>query len=272
MEKTITSEDRSIFYQVIGKGEPVVLLHGFTEDGQIWNKQVPFLEKDYQLIIPDLPGSGFSELALDVSMEAMATLIKAILDEENISETIIVGHSMGGYVTLAFAEKYPEVLRGFGLFHSTAYPDPDEKKESRQKNIRFIESHGTYEFLKQAIPGLFTDDFKSKHPEIVNGLIQQYRVFTPEALSAYLTAMMQRPDRTEVLKKFVKPILFIIGKHDNAIPFQDSLQLCHLPSLSYIHILDDSAHMGMLEETEKSNNILREFLQDVHSRAQIFAS
>jgi pimeloyl-ACP methyl ester carboxylesterase len=264
MKKTIQYNGRPVMYRVSGNGQPVVLLHGFSEDGDIWERQSRILENDYRLVIPDLPGSGESALQEDVSMEGMAGAVKAILVEEQLAEAVVVGHSMGGYVTLALAEKDPAFVRAFGLFHSTAYPDNEEKKAARRKNIAFIQKHGTFEFLKQSVPTLFSDKFREENPDAVNSLIGQYRNFDPAALAAYYEAMMLRPDRTHVLKQFSKPILFIIGKHDNAVPFKDSLELCHLPSLSYIHILNNSGHMGMMEETEKSNEILSAFLKDIY--------
>lgn len=126
-----------------------------------------------------------------------------------------------------------------------------KKKASRRKNIANIHSNGAYEFLKQSIPALFSNEFKGNHPDVVEQLIEQYKGFDAESLAAYQEAMMQRPDRTEVLKKFLKPILFIVGRHDNAVPLNDSLQLCHMPAFSYIHMFEESGHMGMMEETEK---------------------
>jgi pimeloyl-ACP methyl ester carboxylesterase len=263
MKKTILYKGKPVMYRDLGSGQPVVLLHGFSEDGNIWAQQSLALQNDYRLIIPDLPGSGESALQEDVSMEGMAGVIKAILEEEQLAEAVLIGHSMGGYITLALAEKYPGIVKAFGLFHSTAYPDNEERKTTRRKNITFIQAHGTGEFLKQSTPTLFSERFRKENPEVVNGLIEQYRHFDPAALTAYYEAMILRPDRTHVLKQFDKPILFIIGKHDNAIPFKDSLELCHLPSLSYIHILNNSGHMGMMEETEKSNEILVTFLKDL---------
>lgn len=263
MDKTIIHNGRSLFYRSLGEGKPVVLLHGFAEDGEIWSSQALYLQESFRLIIPDLPGSGRSELTDDVSMEAMAEAVNAIISEEKIIDCIIIGHSMGGYVTLAYAEKFPEPVIAFGLFHSTAYADSEEKKATRRKNIGFIHSHGTHEFLKQSVPGLFNNDFKDTHAEVVTQIIDQHKGFDPRSLIAYHQAMIQRTDKTNVLKKSTKPVLFIIGKHDNAVPLNDSLQLCHLPALSYIHILEQSGHMGMLEETQKSNLALQHFLSDI---------
>ena len=155
------------------------------------------------------------------------------------------------------------MVKALGLFHSTAYADSEEKKAARKKNIEFISTHGSKAFLKQAIPGLFGEAFKKSQPEFVDQFIERYKDFQPDALVAYLGAMMQRPDRTKVLITTAKPVLFIIGKHDIAVPFEDSLRLCHLPSLSYIHILDHSGHMGMIEDPETSINALKNFIKDL---------
>ena len=107
-EKNIIYRQTQIVYKTTGTGSPVVLIHGFAEDSTIWDNQVDFLKDKYRLIIPDLPGSGKSELITnnDTSLEDYAAIIKQILDKEKIETCIMIGHSMGGYITLAFAEKY----------------------------------------------------------------------------------------------------------------------------------------------------------------------
>jgi len=112
----------------------VVLLHGFAEDGDVWKYQLADLAAGYLVIVPDLPGSGRSDMTDDMSIEGMALCVKKIIDHElpanaSLAEDGItmIGHSMGGYITLAFANKYPGLLAGFGLFHSTAFADTEEK-------------------------------------------------------------------------------------------------------------------------------------------------
>jgi pimeloyl-ACP methyl ester carboxylesterase len=262
MQKKITYQGVDLSYHDSGKGEVIVLIHGFAEDQQIWSG-IKDAVTDYRLILPDLPGSGASALIGELSIESMAEAVIEILRAEKIPEAVIIGHSMGGYIALAIAENYPDFLKALGLFHSSAFADSEEKKNARRKNIQFIRTHGSYEFLKQSMPGLFSDAFKKLHEPVVTELIEKYRDFNPEALVAYYEAMIKRPDRTGILVKTSKPVLFIIGKHDNAVPFDDSMKLCHLPSLSYIHILDQTGHMGMLEEPGTSINILKNFIKDV---------
>jgi pimeloyl-ACP methyl ester carboxylesterase len=260
MNKELLYQNKKIFYRITGAGKPVVFIHGFGEDGNIWDNQSEYLKNKYQLIIPDLPGSGQSKMIDDMSMEGMAEVIHAIIHEENIDVCPVIAHSMGGYILLALVEKYWNHVSAFGLFHSTAYPDSEEKKAVRRKGIEFIKQHGAFEFLETTTPNLFSQQTKDERPGLISELIASLDNFSPAALVSYYEAMMQRPNRTHILEKAAVPVLFIMGKYDNAVPFQDGLQQCHLPEKSYIYILRNSGHMGMLEENEKCNEILDKFL------------
>ena len=264
MLKKILFRGHELFYEIRGKGTAVMLVHGFTEDRHIWNPLLFGIENKYQWIIPDIPGSG--ESAHNISLNStrdFAEFIGAILENENIQELVLIGHSMGGYISLAFAEKYPEKIRALGLFHSSSYPDSDEKKESRDKNIRFIQNHDPFIFVEQSIPGLFSDSFKSEHPEEIRKLIDRYANFKRESLVQYLDAMKNRPATTGVLLSITKPVLFIMGEEDKAVPINDSLEQCHLPRISYIHILTRTAHMGMIENTNLCNSFVDRFLSAI---------
>jgi len=274
-KKEIEVEDKKIFYRVIGSGQPVVLIHGFGEHGDVWKNQVPIIdyrngyrqaitENDtiFRFIVPDLPGSGKSEMVDDMSMEGLSEVIKKLLDREKIHSCIMIGHSMGGYVTLAFADRYPELLKGLGLFHSTAYADTEEKKAARRKGIEFINDHGAFEFLRNTTPNLFSPASRDEQPIIVDELIDSLSNFSAGALVSYYEGMIRRSDKTMILRNSTIPVLFIAGNADNAVPLDDILKQCHLPSLSYIHILNKSGHMGMLEEPAKANLILKRFLLD----------
>jgi pimeloyl-ACP methyl ester carboxylesterase len=252
----------------------VLLLHGFGEDGEIWNKQAELLKHKFRVIIPDIPGSGQSELIENADIETYAETVKAVLDIElqeekkqahtsTSSADAVIGHSMGGYITLAFAAKYPHCLNGMGLFHSTAFADSKEKKQVREKAIDFIKEKGAAIFLKASIPGLFAAQFAKTNSADIDALIEKGKRFSPAALIQYYRAMIDRPDRAAVLRNFTKPVLFIMGEHDNAVPLQNGLQQCYLPAIADVHILKQSAHMGMLEETEKANAAIVSFLSNI---------
>ena len=262
IQKVLQTQKHEIFYRMTGTGKPVVFIHGFGEYGTIWDGLVNDLQNQFQCIVPDVPGSGKSIMKKgEWTMEGLAESIKSILDHEGIQKSAIIGHSMGGYISLAFAEKYVKSLAGLGLFHSSAFADSEEKKATRKRGIQFIEEYGTAKFLEQSTPNLFSDDFKNGHADIVKELIERYTNFQDGALVHYYHAMMQRSDRTHILKNYPGPVLFILGENDTAIPLADGLKQCHMPRLSYIHILRKSGHMGMIEETDKCREILQNFLQ-----------
>jgi len=283
--KEIKIAGKKIIYHLYGNGKPVMLIHGFGETCDVWKNQIDFLKDNFLMIVPDLPGSGQSEMIDDMSMEGMAEVIKLIFDrEENLQQSespqvsptggdlegaspsgrgaTLIGHSMGGYITLAFVKKYSHYLTSFGLFQSSAYADSEEKKATRKKGIEFIQEHGAFEFLKTTSLNLFSPHSKQQKPDMIEEFIRGLKNFSASALVSYYKAMMQRSDSTELLKSTSLPVLFIMGEFDAAVPLQDGLKLSLLPEKSYIHILHQSGHMGMLEEEEKSNHLLYKFLSE----------
>ncbi len=278
MEKTLLYYPKNILsYRIEGKGKPVVLLHGFGEDSHIWDEQISYLKDHCLLIVPDLPGSGKSGLlSLEsdqtatpdptlqssnyITINNYADCIQLLLQHENIKTCTMLGHSMGGYITLAFAGKYPDQLNAFGLVHSTAFADSDEKKKNRERSIALIEAYGAYSFLKTTIPNLFGAAFKETHPEKVDELILASESFTKEALQQYYRAMMNRPDASDILKGNHLPILFVIGTEDVAAPMEDVWQQSRLPLNPYIHVLQAIGHMGMWEAKDQMNELLLAFI------------
>lgn len=263
MKKSFLYNGKRLYYRVSGQGRVLMLVHGFGEESSVWDGLLPGLEEQYRVIVPDLPGSAESELIPDMTIEGMAEALHAIIHEEEAGHCVVIGHSMGGYITLALVEKYWNHVSAFGLFHSTSYADSEEKKATRRKGIAFIREHGAQAFLKTATPNLFAPATREENTELVEKQIAGLIRFTPDALVACYEAMIQRPDRTEILKQSRVPVLFIIGKWDQAVSPEDSLKQSHLPGISYIHLLENSGHMGMLEEPGTVKMILDEFLRGI---------
>lgn len=257
--------NKKIYYRIEGEGSPVILLHGFGEHGGIWKHQFELLKESFLVIVPDLPGSGQSELLDgDCSMEDYAEVLKAIADKElsgHIAQSIsLIGHSMGGYIILAFLKKYESLVNSFGLFHSSAFADNAEKISTREKGIEFILKNGALKYLETTVPNLFSEQSKRENPQIVKDLIQVACNLSANSLIQYMRAMITREDTTHILKTFEKPILFIIGIHDNAVPLDTSLTQCHLSPVNTVHFLQKSGHVGMWEEKELCNKYLYNFL------------
>lgn len=258
MEKEISMPWGKLHYSKLGQGIPVMLVHGFGESRGVWNEQIDTLKERHQLLVPDLPGSGKSSLKNhgEISMEFLAEALVQILDKEGIKRVVLIGHSMGGYASLAFVEKYPERLIALGLFHSSALADDGDKKAIRKKGIAFIRKFGARLFLESTIPNLFSN---SENP--LTGRLKNLAAnFRDDDLIGYYEGMIARPDRTSLISSLHIPFLFIMGKNDKAVPLELALKQSHLAPLSVIHILRMSGHMGMWEEKEKSNEILAKFL------------
>lgn len=261
MDKSLVLDKASLYYRDTGSGIPVLLIHGFAEDGAVWNEVAGRLASDCRLLVPDLPGSGRSELSEEtVSMESLAGTLKQLLDKEGIERCVFIGHSMGGYISLAFAEQYPERMAALGFFHSTAYADTGEKKLNRKKSIEFIQQHGAAPYIRQSTPNLFAAGTREKRPALVEDMVRRYSDFAPASLIAYLGAMMQRPERLSVLERFEGPVLFIIGEKDQVVPLDQALRQAHLPPIAEVRLLPEAGHMGMLEDAEAGSNAIRSFL------------
>ncbi len=261
ISNTIKFNNSTIEYSTTGAGKAIVFIHGFAEDNTIWQHQITHLQNQFQLILPNLPGAGASAILKQnkVQINDYAAIINAILIQLQIDEAIIVGHSLGGYVALAFAELYPTKITALGLIHSTSYGDSEEKKATRKKSMEFITEHGSAAFVKTIYENLFFEAIK--HKKDIDNLVEKGSKFSPDALVQYYNAMINRASRTNVLQSFTKPVLFIIGQHDKVIPFTESLAQTHMPALAYIHILRSSGHMGMLEEIELLNTYLFNFFE-----------
>lgn len=241
-----------------GTGKPVILLHGFPMDNTVWNDFAEALSNHYTVFTPDLPGFGKSELlAPGFSIADVAERLSVWMTEENLVNCPVIGHSLGGYVALALVEKNPQAFSGLGLFHSTAYADNDEKKQSRTKALEFIDKNGVLAFTSNFIQPLFANPAHSA--------IQTVKRITEkastESVTGYTLAMRDRPDLTQVLSDFKQPTLFLGGVKDGGIPAESIRKQAALSINPHVHILDDVAHMGMFEKPEETLAIVRAFVE-----------
>lgn len=260
MEYT-TLKNRKIAYQVDGEGFPLVLIHGFCEDHRIWEEVMVELE-NYKVIRIDLPGFGHSEVVENnISIDYFAEAVKQVLDDLSIQKCLMIGHSMGGYTTLAFAELFPQYLHAFGLFHSHSYADSDEGKDKRQRSIDFIATNGHIHYVKQLIPKLFPASFISSKRFLVDKLVFNASQYNQKGIIGGLVAMRDRVDRTSVLRNSNVPVLFILGEKDDLIPFEKQVDQTYLPAISTVNIFSKTGHMGMIENPKKTGKAMRQFCE-----------
>jgi len=251
------SQQSGIFYTDQGKGFPVLLIHGFCETHEIWNSFSKELAKNFRVVSIDLPGFGNSNLfSSPFSLTDVGDKVLEFLKSLQINSCISIGHSLGGYVTLAMVEKQPELFKAFGLFHSTAYPDSEDKKLSRNKVIEFVTKHGVKTFIESFIPPLFYNQ-SNQHIQTLVKLASQTK---EETLVAYVKAMRDRPNRAPVLEQFKGSILFIAGEKDAGISPDSVKKQAELAFEPTLHIMTDVAHMGMFESEAESLTLTYDFL------------
>ncbi len=235
-------------YEISKNGkEPLVLLHGFMENNTIWEDMEESLSDQFQLIKIDLPGHGKSEVLGEIhTMNLMAEEVKKVIDHLQFSKVHLLGHSMGGYTALAFAELYPENLKSLSLFFSSTLEDNDDKKDIRRRSIEII-NRNYPSFVDNSIANLFSENERDILRDKIE-LAKKIAVETnTEGVKASQLGMAERPNRTKILLEFNLPILIIAGKHDNAVKTETFFE--HIPNRKNIktYILD-CGHNGHWEK------------------------
>ena len=237
-----------LHFEKKGNGkETLVLLHGFMENLSIWSDMETHLSKDFTLLKIDLPGHGKSDVLAEVhTMDLMAEAVKNVVESENLEKFHLLGHSMGGYTSLAFAEKYPEKLKSLTLFFSTYFADDEEKKQQRIKSFRIIKDSFSH-YVRAGIPNLFNQNER----DVLEGKIE---IALKTALStnnlgalACVKGMVERTDKKHILENLEAKILVIAGKHDNAVKTDKTIN--NLPDRTNIKsYVIDCGHNGHWEK------------------------
>jgi pimeloyl-ACP methyl ester carboxylesterase len=264
-ETTIMFNEKSVNYGMQGRGKCLVLLHGFLESLKIWDDFTNQLSKEFKVLTIDLPGHGASEALAEVhSMELMADMVKAVLEHLKIQECVMIGHSMGGYVTSAFASKYPEYLRGMGLFHSSVYADTPEARQNRDRMIELVKND-RQGFIRNFIPDLFAPSNRQIYIHEIKTLQDSASTITKSSIIAALTGMKERKDHQRTLSVIDVPVLFILGKDDTRIPLGRVIEMVALPKHSEVLILGNVGHMGYIEAKTETLDKCRYFARKCFS-------
>jgi len=261
--KTISFKDKNISFAESGKGKSIVLLHGFSESSKIWDSFREQLSEIYHVIVIDLPGHGKSESLESVhSMELQADVVFEVLKELKVKKCLMVGHSMGGYVTLAFAAKYPDMLKGICLFHSHPFPDTPEDRKNRVRTINIVKKDN-FGFVVNFIPSLFPQGSRRKFEKEIKKLVERAREIPKEGIIAALEGMKIRKNQSTLLKSIHVPVLFIIGLKDPKAPLEQLWNMVSLPQHSECLILRNIGHMGYIEAPEETLQMIKGFAKKV---------
>ncbi len=244
-----------LFFEQAGQGIPLVLVHGYPLDHTTWQPVIPFLQTGVRVIVPDLRGFGKSPAADGVySMDLLAGDVCALLDQLKIPRAVIIGHSMGGYVTLAFARLFPERLLGFGLVGSKTAADAPDKQAGRKEMAEAIQQRGMQVAVERMLPSLTRDAGVAKQ---ISGIMLSTSVRAGAGASL---GMAERADSTDLVSEMNVPALIVVGTDDPFSPLDAAHELVHRMKNARLVIIDGAGHMMMMEQPQTVAAGLNDFL------------
>ncbi|PWH83675.1 alpha/beta hydrolase [Algibacter marinivivus] len=249
----------NIFYTDEGKGDVIVLLHGFLENASMWRPFIPELSLNNRVIALDLLGHGNTEcLGYIHSMELMAEAVEAVLNHLKIKSATFIGHSMGGYVALAFAERKPKVVNGLCLMNSTASDDTQIKKENRDRAILAVkQNHKT--FIRMAVSNLFMPKNRTVFTNDINNTIEEALKTPLQGIIAALEGMKIRKDRVNLFQSALFKKMLIVGKNDPVLDYNKLLSQVKNTNIEWVEFPD--GHMSHIENKDKFLQYIMYFIE-----------
>ncbi len=264
MKYTIDYKGIELSYLKEGKGDSLIFLHGYLEAKEIWNDFSSRFTDKYSVICIDLPGHGESGLFGRVhEMDELASVVNAVMLHENIEQTVLVGHSMGGYVALSFAEMFPEKLSGYCLFHSSCFADDEEKKLNRDREISLVRRGKKNYIIRTNIPKCFADSNIESMDNKVQELKEIALKASDDGIIALIRGMKSRKDHTETLRRTIPAPLIIWGEGDNYIPEEVFKALLVVSPEASALVLKNSGHIGFIEEPDLTYFELLKYLDSL---------
>jgi pimeloyl-ACP methyl ester carboxylesterase len=249
----------NIYFETYGKGPAIVLLHGFLENSSMWKDLIPELSKQNKVIAIDLLGHGNSDcLGYVHSMELFAETVYAVLKQLKIRKCSLVGHSLGGYVALALAEKHPEKVKGLCLMNSTSNEDSEERKDIRTRANKMAQTN-LKNMIQLSISNLFYHENLLKFTSEIDFLKQEALKTSLQGYLAAQEGMKIRPNRNHILTNATFKKLLIIGEKDPVIDVNISLEEAQKTNSEYVIL--DGGHMSYVENTKQLLDALQSFLK-----------
>ena len=253
---TLQYKNTTINYQIQGQGPALILVHGFLESSKMWDSIIPNLTATHSVVTIDLPGHGLSgNLGQIHSMELMAAIVQSVLDTHNIKSAIAVGHSMGGYVFLALAQLNPAYISKLILLNSSPYPDNMERLKSRRQALKLLKTIPD-KFISMAITNLFAVQNQERLSTQISSLKQEALAMNLEGITAAIRGMMQRPNRSMVLKQYGVNAAIIASEEDPLIPIALIRELARKNGNLFIAL--PGGHMSTYEHPKLSAKAIQE--------------
>ncbi|WKK66410.1 alpha/beta fold hydrolase [Lutimonas zeaxanthinifaciens] len=241
----ILYKNLNVHYSDTGSGKVLVFLHGFLENSRMWDKVSQTLNQNFRVVCVDLLGHGKTQnLGYIHSMEEQAKMVIFLLNNLEIEQFSLIGHSMGGYVSLAIVELIPGRVDRLCLMNSTALADTEEKKINRDRGIAAVKQNYKT-FVRLAIPNLFSEENRTVFESEIKDITRQALEMSAQGIIASLEGMKVRPDRTNILSGKSLPVLMIIGEKDPALDYQSLLKQAAYKNVTAVIFHD--GHMSHIE-------------------------
>lgn len=264
MEHSFKYKNGIIGYSEAGRGEAIVLLHGYLETSRIWESFAKRLAEKFRVIAIDLPGHGRSDIYSEIhTMEFMAGIVNELIAGIGIKKFFLAGHSLGGYVSLAFAELFPENLSGYCLFHSHPFADSPEALQKREREINLVEAGKKELMYPENVSRMYAGPNLDKFSEELQRSREIASSISGEGIIAVLRGMMARPSRQKVMEEGRVPCLWILGAMDNYINCNEVQAKITVPVNARVVVLRNSGHLGFIEEEELSVNTISDFINGI---------
>jgi 3-oxoadipate enol-lactonase len=250
-----------IAYEDVGRGAPVVLLHGFPFNRTLWREQAAALAASFRVITPDLRGHGESGVAEGpATMEEMAEDVAALLGELGVARAVVGGLSMGGYVTLAFCRRFPGRVRALVLADTRAQADTEEGRSAREQTAQRALREGMAPIADSMLPKLLAPATLAERPDVVERVRAMILSTKPEGAAAALRGMAVRRDQNDLLPEIKVPALVIVGREDALTPVADSESLRAKLEGARLEVIEGAGHVSNVERPEEFNRALLNFL------------
>jgi pimeloyl-ACP methyl ester carboxylesterase len=256
--KQFLYKNTKISFSDSGKGNTIVLLHGYLENRTMWNCFIPKFTQENRVLAIDLLGHGQTDcLGYIHTIEDQAEMVFAVLKHLNIEKVILIGHSMGGYIALAFAEKYPKMMSKLVLLNSTAYEDSDERKTNRDRAIKMVKRDYT-SFVRLSISNLFSEQNRELLTDEIENIKLEALKTPLQGIIAALEGMKIRKNRLEVIQKAKYAILLVLSKKDPVLDYEEHKKQVENTKIKLATL--EAGHMSHIENKNEVEKILLEFV------------
>jgi 3-oxoadipate enol-lactonase len=260
----VRSGDALIAYRIVGDGPPVVLLHSFPANHQLWLPLADALASRYRLILPDLRGHGDSEAGDGpATMEKHACDTARVMEDANLGRAVLIGVSLGGYALFEFWRKYRGRAVALGLFNTKAAADSAEARATRLAAANDVLERGTERFFESMIPRLLGKTTRETRPDLVDGALRMMREMSPEDVAQVQRGMAERPDSMETLKTIGVPTLIVTADEDVLTGINEAQLMHRHISGSQLRVVAKAGHYSPWEQPEEAAKLLRQFLDSV---------